>query len=127
MEIRALTSSDAEAIASWRYPGPYSTYDFDEPPGLSGDTHAVTDVEELIGYCCFGAPARVGGAEEQPGTLDTTPSACGSTSSSGTSAPGKSRRATALSLTRSWRAMTARFSSWFARRAIERLNRQGLG
>jgi hypothetical protein len=24
----------------------------------------------LIGYCCFGAPARVGGAEEEPGTLD---------------------------------------------------------
>jgi ribosomal-protein-alanine N-acetyltransferase len=70
MEIRALTSSDAEAIASWRYPGPYSTYDFDEPPGLSGDTHAVTEAAELIGYCCFGAPARVGGAEEQPGTLD---------------------------------------------------------
>jgi ribosomal-protein-alanine N-acetyltransferase len=70
MEIRALTSSDAEAIASWRYPGRYSTYDFEEPPALSGDTYAVTEGDELIGYCCFGAPARVGGAEEQPGTLD---------------------------------------------------------
>jgi [ribosomal protein S18]-alanine N-acetyltransferase len=30
----------------------------------------VTREGELIGYCCFGAPARVGGAEEEPGTLD---------------------------------------------------------
>ena len=70
MQVRALTQADAAAIASWRYPGPYSTYDFDEPPALSRDTYAVTEADELTGYCCFGAPARVGGAEDQPGTLD---------------------------------------------------------
>jgi [ribosomal protein S18]-alanine N-acetyltransferase len=70
MEVRALSGDDAAAIASWRYPGRYSTYDFDDPPALAGDTWAVTEAEELIGYCCFGAPARVPGAEEEPGTLD---------------------------------------------------------
>jgi hypothetical protein len=28
MEVRPLTTADAEAIAAWRYPGRYSTYDF---------------------------------------------------------------------------------------------------
>jgi hypothetical protein len=27
MEVRPLTTADAEAIAAWRYPGRYSTYD----------------------------------------------------------------------------------------------------
>ena len=71
MEVRALSRTDAAAIASWRYPGRYSTYDFDEAPALGTDHHwAVTEADELIGYCCFGAPARVGGAEDEPGTLD---------------------------------------------------------
>lgn len=70
MDVRALTSADAATIASWRYPSRYSTYDFDGPPALAGDTWAVAEAEELIGYCCFGAPARAGGAEEEPGTLD---------------------------------------------------------
>ena len=70
MEIRALTSTDAAAIASWRYPGRYSTYDVDEPSTLANGHWVVTQAEELIGYCCFGAPARVGGAEGEPGTLD---------------------------------------------------------
>ncbi len=30
----------------------------------------MTDADELIGYCCFGAPARVTGATAQAGTLD---------------------------------------------------------
>jgi ribosomal-protein-alanine N-acetyltransferase len=70
MEVRALTDADAAAIASWRYPGRYSTYDFDDPSALETDTWALTDADELVGYCCFGAPARVPGAEEEPGTLD---------------------------------------------------------
>ena len=70
MRVRPLTAADAAAIASWRYPGRYSTYEFDEPPACDGDTWAVTDADELAGYCCFGAPARVAGAAEAPGTLD---------------------------------------------------------
>ena len=30
----------------------------------------MTDAGEFVGYCCFGAPARVGGASEDPGSLD---------------------------------------------------------
>jgi RimJ/RimL family protein N-acetyltransferase len=37
---------------------------------LANDHWAVTDAGALIGYCCFGAPARVGGAVELPGALD---------------------------------------------------------
>jgi ribosomal-protein-alanine N-acetyltransferase len=70
MEVRALTGADREAILAWRYPGRYSTYDFDDPSALDSDTWAVTDGDELIGYCCFGAPARVPGAEQEPGVLD---------------------------------------------------------
>jgi ribosomal-protein-alanine N-acetyltransferase len=70
MEVRALTGADGEAILAWRYPGRYSTYDFDDPSALDSDIWAVTEGGELIGYCCFGAPARVPGAEEEPGVLD---------------------------------------------------------
>ena len=70
MEVRALTGADGQAILAWRYPGRYSTYDFDDPSALDSDTWAVTDGGELIGYCCFGAPARVPGAGEEPGVLD---------------------------------------------------------
>jgi [ribosomal protein S18]-alanine N-acetyltransferase len=70
VRVRPLTAADAAAIASWRYPGAYSTYAFDEPPASESDTWAVTKADELVGYCCFGAPARVAGAEAAPGTLD---------------------------------------------------------
>jgi [ribosomal protein S18]-alanine N-acetyltransferase len=70
VEVRALTRAEAASIAAWRYPGRYSTYDFDDPTVLSSDHWAVTEAGELIGYCCFGAPARVPGAELEPGTLD---------------------------------------------------------
>ena len=70
MEVRAPTGADRQAILAWRYPGRYSTYDFDDPSAFDRDTWAVTDGGELIGYCCFGAPARVPGAEEEPGVLD---------------------------------------------------------
>jgi [ribosomal protein S18]-alanine N-acetyltransferase len=70
VSVRELTPRDRAAIASWRYPGRYSTYDVDDPSVLASDTWAVTEADELIGYCCFGAPARVPGAREESGTLD---------------------------------------------------------
>jgi ribosomal-protein-alanine N-acetyltransferase len=70
VEVRALRRADAAAIAAWRYPGRYSTYDFDDPSILDSDHWGVTEAGELLGYCCFGAPARVAGAEPEPGTLD---------------------------------------------------------
>ena len=70
MEVRPLSAEDAVAIATWRYPGRYSTYDVNDAAVLERDTWAVTDAGELLGYCCFGAPARVPPAAEEPGTLD---------------------------------------------------------
>jgi ribosomal-protein-alanine N-acetyltransferase len=71
MRIRPLTKNDAEAIATWRYPGRYSTYEVSE--GVTSDRGfwAVVDEEEqLAGYCCFGPEARVPGIGEEDGTLD---------------------------------------------------------
>jgi len=70
MRIRALTSADATAIAAWRYAGAYSAYDVTDPSDLATGHWAVTEEGELVGYCCFGAPARVAGAEPEAGTLD---------------------------------------------------------
>jgi [ribosomal protein S18]-alanine N-acetyltransferase len=70
MDVRPLASGDAVVIAGWRYPGRYATYDIDDPPALARDHWAVIDAEDLIGYCCFGAPARVPGAAAAAGTLD---------------------------------------------------------
>ena len=70
MRIRALNGADAAAIAGWRYAGEYSTYDVTDPSDVATDHWAVTEGGELVGYCCFGAPARVVGAEPAVGTLD---------------------------------------------------------
>jgi len=70
MEVLPLTASQARTIASWRYPGAYATYDFAAADELARDHWAVIESGELVGYCCFGPPARVPGAHERPGTLD---------------------------------------------------------
>ena len=70
MQVRALRRAEPAAIASWRYPGRYSTYDVDDPSILARDHWAVTEAGQLLGYCCFDAPARVPGAEAEPGTVD---------------------------------------------------------
>jgi [ribosomal protein S18]-alanine N-acetyltransferase len=43
--IRAMTASDAEAIAAWHYPGEYAFYDWDQDPG---------DLAELLDPCEWG-------------------------------------------------------------------------
>ena len=77
MRIRALNGADAAAIAGWRYAGEYSTYDVTDPSDLPTDHWAVTEGRELVGYCCFGAAARVTGAEAAVGTLDRVAAAHG--------------------------------------------------
>jgi [ribosomal protein S18]-alanine N-acetyltransferase len=42
----------------------------DDPSILASDHCAVTEAGELVGYCCFGEPARVAGAEAAPGVVD---------------------------------------------------------
>jgi len=70
VEVRELTGADAATIASWRYPGRYSTYDVDDRSILARDHWAVDEGGSLFGYCCLGAPARVEGAATDPRVLD---------------------------------------------------------
>jgi len=70
MEVRPLTDADAHAVATWRYPDRYATYDVGEVVTAADGFWAVEHDAELIGYCCFGAGARVPGVEEDVGTLD---------------------------------------------------------
>jgi len=65
-----MTAARAKAISTWRYPDRYSTYDVHEAPSSDTGYWAVLDEGELVGYCCFGAEARVPGVEEEDGTLD---------------------------------------------------------
>jgi ribosomal-protein-alanine N-acetyltransferase len=69
-EVRGLDVGHAEAIATWRYPGRYSTYDVGEAPTESAGFWAVVHGNDLVGYCCFGEEARVPGVEEESDTLD---------------------------------------------------------
>ena len=71
-----IERGDAEAIATWRYEGPYALYDGD-PEGietlLSPDNrvHAVRDEGgELIGFCSFGEDGRVAGFAYADDALD---------------------------------------------------------
>jgi len=71
--FRPLTQADAEAIALWHYPEPFSFYDWAEDPGdlaelldpaLRGDAyHAVEDAAgDLIGFFSF--------KRRDPGTVE---------------------------------------------------------
>jgi len=44
VRVRPLTAADAAAIASWHYPGRYSTYGFDEPPACDAP-HSVFSLD----------------------------------------------------------------------------------
>ena len=70
MKVRTFTSDDAEAIATWRYPGRDSTYDADGIVTADQGYWAVDRDGELVGYCCFGPEARVPRIDEEPGTID---------------------------------------------------------
>ncbi len=70
VQVRELTGAERAAIAAWRYPAEFATYDVTDAADLANDHWAVTDGEQLVGYCCLGAPARVAGAAAEPGTLD---------------------------------------------------------
>jgi len=63
---RDRRSSDRELAL----PGRYATYNITTPPTEDEGFWAVEDERELVGYCCFGAEARVPGVEAETGTLD---------------------------------------------------------
>ena len=65
--------ADADAIAGWRYDDAYSVYDARDAQSLlrpEYEYYAALADGELVGYCCFGADARVAGLDEEPGVLD---------------------------------------------------------
>jgi len=69
--VRQLTIEDGMEIAMWRYPGAWAVYDSLEPPRPDEGYWAVEDAEgRLVGFCCFGEPARVPGLDAAPGVLD---------------------------------------------------------
>lgn len=71
MQIISMTPAAAAAISIWTYPSPYDCYSFSPSVELtaellSGDYFAAYDGETLIGYYCFGAPARIPVQGESP-------------------------------------------------------------
>jgi hypothetical protein len=142
MEVRPLTDADAEATATWSYPGRESTYDVDAIVTAEQGIWAVEDSAELVGYCCFGVEARVPGVDPEQGTLDVgygmrpdlvgggsgrafvgailafaagefSPQRFRLLSSRGTSVRGKSQRRSASRRSGSCRAPKGSFASWF--------------
>lgn len=69
--LEPLTAEQGEAMAQWRYPGPWAVYDVTGPIDPAGGFWAVLDEEgQVAGYACFGLEARVPGLDERPGVLD---------------------------------------------------------
>jgi [ribosomal protein S18]-alanine N-acetyltransferase len=69
--LRAMTAEDGEAIALWRYPGPWAVYDCDESVRPDEGFFAVLDEQDqLVGFSCLGVEARVPGLDESFGVLD---------------------------------------------------------
>lgn len=70
-ELRPLTAAHGEAMAQWRYPGPWAVYDVTGPLDPAEGFWSVLDEDgEVAGYACFGVEARVPGLGESPGVLD---------------------------------------------------------
>lgn len=66
-----LTAEHGEAMASWRYPGPWAVYDVGAPiDPAEGFWTVLDDAGEVAGFACFGVEARVPGLEARAGVLD---------------------------------------------------------
>jgi [ribosomal protein S18]-alanine N-acetyltransferase len=74
LSMRPLQPQDAEALASWRYQGPWSAYDSqpgDEAISAQAGFHAVVDdAGSLVGFVCIGQEARVLGLAAEDGITD---------------------------------------------------------
>jgi ribosomal-protein-alanine N-acetyltransferase len=74
--LRPTSRADAELFCTWRYGGLYTMYD--QRPELRANYlepsfryHSVTDATgALVGFCCFGADARVLGIAYDEAALD---------------------------------------------------------
>ena len=72
-EVRQMRPEDTAAVAGWHYDGPWSVYDdHDQVATAANGYHAIVQsgTDELLGYVCVGAAARVPGLAEEPGAVD---------------------------------------------------------
>jgi ribosomal-protein-alanine N-acetyltransferase len=76
---RPFTAAEARAVVAWAYPPPFDLYDLtgDDAVALvlvrderGNGYHPVVEGEDVVGFVCFGAEARVTGQEEQAGRSD---------------------------------------------------------
>jgi len=78
--FRPMDEASARQILAWRYEPPYDTYNANADKAEefvqvlldpANAYQAITDeCDELVGYCCFGADARVPGGDYDADTLD---------------------------------------------------------
>ncbi len=75
--VTTLDRAAAHEIAHWRYPPPYDVYNIDGEPlalahllaGASG-YYCLREGAALVGFCCFGAEARVPGGDYTAPAVD---------------------------------------------------------
>jgi len=68
---RPLVPREADAVAAWRYEAPFDLYDGSaRDVFLHPDYRPVYDGDDLVGFVCFGAEARILGQEHEDGVVD---------------------------------------------------------
>ncbi len=78
IEIRPVEEPDIREFITWRYEPPYDGYNISGDAEelvtyfmlASVDCHALTEGDELIGFCTFGADAQVPGGDYFQNRLD---------------------------------------------------------
>jgi ribosomal-protein-alanine N-acetyltransferase len=80
LRFQPMDEASAREIHSWRYEPPYDIYNADSDKAETFVQtrldpayayHAITNENgDLVGYCCFGADARVPGGDYDTGTLN---------------------------------------------------------
>ena len=67
--IEQMTIENARVISTWKYPGEYAMYSFENDAEtirelMSGEYFScINDADELVGYFCFGCAAQIPTAE----------------------------------------------------------------
>lgn len=65
-----MTLAYANQVLPWRYAPPYDCYNLAEgdlAELMAGAYYALFEGERLVGYCCYGASARIPGGDYAPG------------------------------------------------------------
>jgi [ribosomal protein S18]-alanine N-acetyltransferase len=78
LTVAPMDAAAAREIAGWRYPPPYDVYNIADEPvafaafvwGHERGYHRVLAGAELVGFCCFGAEARVPGGDYAAPAVD---------------------------------------------------------